>query len=94
MNNTRNTLTNIPTTKLEILKMYLSSNQSILKNIPLLPVEINYNMTIIKGKDTLKNVLMIRLDIALLKVKTVEDDINSMSNNLIGNRCRLQKEIK
>ena len=37
---------------------------------------------------------MIRLDIALLKAKTVEDDINSMLNNLIGNGCRLQKEIK
>jgi len=94
LNNTTCTLTNMLTTKSEILKICLSSNHSIMKNIPLPPVEINCNMTVIKSEDTLKNTLMIRLDIALLKAKTIEDDINSILNNLIGNRRELQKEIK
>ena len=79
---------------MKILKFCLSSKQSIVKNISLPLVEINCNITVLKGEDTLKNTLVIRSDIMLLKAKTVEDDINSMSNNLIGNRCRLQKEIK
>ena len=60
-----------------------------MKNIPLPPFEINYNMIVIKVGEAMKNALIIGLDIVLIRVKNAEDDIKSITNNFISKRDRI-----
>ena len=45
---------------------------------------MNCEMTLIKAQEKIKNELMIGSEDCLIKSKLVEDEINSMNNNDIG----------
>ena len=50
-----------------------------MKNILILPAEVNCGTTVIEAQQSNNNALMIRSDIMLLRVNKIEDDVMSMN---------------
>ena len=84
----------IPTLRHSINRIYLGSNQSIMKNIHQPKVHVNSTLSIITPKDSIKNALMLGLDVVLIWVNHIYEDINKIKYNYIYNGYKLINNIK
>ena len=93
-NNETHDLTKVPTNAAHVQRHFLENKQSIMKNVPMPSMQMNCAMTLIKAQETIRNALMIGSDVCLIKPKLVEDETNSMNNNVIGKGKGIQDKIK
>ena len=65
-----------------------------MKNVPVLPIEVNYNITLIKVYQVAKNELMIYSDIVLIRPNYIEEYIKTINYNIIRKGKSIQDEIR
>ena len=86
--------TNIPCDKKETQRICLNSKYSIMKNMPLPKVQYDDELAVISPTEPVKNALMIGMDIARMRAREVEKDLDKCVHNNIADGEGVRKEIR
>ena len=86
--------THIPCARKEIQHICLNSKSSIMKNMPMPKIQCDDDLAVTSPIEPAKHALMIGRDIARIRAREVEQDIDKCMHNSIADGAGVKKEIR